>query len=207
MSQTPSSSTPETESTEPRTAVADSHHHPLGSGSARWEQKLAELDPWTENWVRPDVRYLKLSLLNTLIWGVFWVVLTAVPLLLRLAGVWSWPWMWLVVLLPALAVLSLVINLVLVPRRARARGFAEREDDLVIRSGVLWHQVTAVPYGRLQYVEVSTGPLENLFGLAKLELHTASASTDAKIVGLDRREAARLREALSTRGDQRLAGL
>ena len=71
----------------------------------------------------------------------------------------------------------------------------------------MWHRVTAVPYGRMQYVQVTNGPLEGLFGLAKLELKTASSQTNATIVGLSREDAARLREELSERGEQRLAGL
>ncbi len=39
-----------------------------------------------------------------------------------------------------------------------AHGWAEREDDLLIKRGRLWRSVTVVPYGRMQYVEVTSGP-------------------------------------------------
>jgi hypothetical protein len=50
----------------------------------------------------------------------------------------------------------------------------------------------------MQLVEVSAGPLERAFSLASVQLHTASASTDAKIPGLDPEQAAQLRDALAS---------
>jgi len=54
---------------------------------------------------------------------------------------------------------------------------------------------------------VNAGPLDRRFGLASVQLHTASASTDARIPGLDPEEAARLRDRLASRGEARAAGL
>jgi membrane protein YdbS with pleckstrin-like domain len=64
-----------------------------------------------------------------------------------------------------------------------------------------------VPYGRMQYVDISVGPIERSLGLCTLKLHTASAGTNATIPGLPADEGARLREQLSARGEARLAGL
>ena len=36
-----------------------------------------------------------------------------------------------------------------------------------------------MPYGRMQLVEVTSGPVERHFGLASVQLHTAAAATDA----------------------------
>ncbi|MDQ1293872.1 MAG: uncharacterized protein QG608_1754 [Actinomycetota bacterium] len=95
----------------------------------------------------------------------------------------------------------------IVGRQTAAWGYAEREDDLLVRHGVMWRTIVVVPYGRMQYVDVSAGPVERSFGLATVRLHTASASTDASIPGLPPQEAARLRDRLSSRGESRLAGL
>lgn len=95
----------------------------------------------------------------------------------------------------------------LIPRQVRAWGYAEREDDLLVRSGVLFRTLVVVPYGRMQYVDVQAGPLDRRFGIATVQLHTASAGTDAAIPGLVPAEAARLRERLASRGEARLAGL
>ena len=95
----------------------------------------------------------------------------------------------------------------LVGRQVPAWGYAERDDDLLVRHGLLFRKLVVVPYGRMQYVDVKAGPLERRLGIATLQLHTASASTDAVIPGLPPQEAARLRDRLAARGEARLAGL
>ena len=92
-------------------------------------------------------------------------------------------------------------------RQVRALGYAEREDDLLVRKGIVYRSLVVVPYGRMQYVDVSAGPVDRWFGLAAVQLHTASASSDASIPGLVPEEAARLRDRLARRGESRLAGL
>ncbi len=92
-------------------------------------------------------------------------------------------------------------------RLVLAHGWSEREDDLLVKRGRLWRSVTVVPYGRMQYVEVSSGPLARAFGIATVQLHTASPGTDAALSGVPAADAARLRDRLTSRGEARLAGL
>lgn len=94
-----------------------------------------------------------------------------------------------------------------VRRRFRSWGYAERADDLLVRRGVMFSRLSVVPYGRMQFVDVTAGPLERAFGLATVRLHTAAAATDARIPGLDRDEAARLRDLLAERGEAQAAGI
>jgi len=95
----------------------------------------------------------------------------------------------------------------LIPRQVRAIGYAERADDLLIRKGILVRSMVVVPYGRMQYVDVEAGPLARAFGIASVQLHTASQITGAVINGLSPVEATRLRDQLASRGEARLAGL
>jgi membrane protein YdbS with pleckstrin-like domain len=95
----------------------------------------------------------------------------------------------------------------LLARNWRSWRYAERADDLLISRGVLWREETVVPYGRMQLVEVTSGPVGRRFGLAALQLHTAAAATDACIPGLDPAEAERLRDRLTELGEARSAGL
>jgi membrane protein YdbS with pleckstrin-like domain len=95
----------------------------------------------------------------------------------------------------------------LLQRRVRAWAFCERADDLLVRRGLLVQRLSLVPYGRMQFVDVSSGPLERALGLATLRLHTAAAASDARVPGLPREEAERLRDQLSTLGGAQLAGL
>jgi membrane protein YdbS with pleckstrin-like domain len=94
-----------------------------------------------------------------------------------------------------------------VGRRFRSWGYAEREDDLLVRRGVMFARLSVVPYGRMQFIDVTAGPLERVFGLATVRLHTAAAATDARIPGLAREEAARLRDRLAELGEAQAAGL
>ncbi|WP_331271922.1 PH domain-containing protein [Motilibacter aurantiacus] len=96
---------------------------------------------------------------------------------------------------------------VVVGRQVAAWGYAERDDDLLLRNGVLFRRLVVVPYGRMQFVDVTAGPLDRAAGVARVQLHTASATTDASIPGLTPAEAARLRDRLAARGEARAAGL
>jgi membrane protein YdbS with pleckstrin-like domain len=92
-------------------------------------------------------------------------------------------------------------------RRARAWRFQEREDDLVVSRGVLIQRLSVVPYGRMQYVEVTRGPFERIFGLSTVRMHTAAFASDARVPGLDPAQATRLRDQLAALGEARAAGL
>lgn len=107
----------------------------------------------------------------------------------------------------AVALVLLGLLLLSVDRRWHAWGYLEREDDLVVRRGVIVQRTSVVPYGRMQYVDVTAGPLDRRFGLATVTLHTAAAATDAFVPGLLADEAARLRDRLASLGEARQAGL
>ncbi len=95
----------------------------------------------------------------------------------------------------------------LVPRQVRAMGYALLDDHLLWRTGIMFRQISVIPYGRMQFVDTSQGPLARRLGIAEVKLHTASASTDATINGLPVAEAEHLRQVLAERGEQRMAGL
>jgi uncharacterized protein len=123
------------------------------------------------------------------------------------AAVWytlRWPQVWTVL---AVLNVAIVLRLAFVPRSLRSWGYAERADDLLVRHGLLYRRLSIVPYGRMQFVDVTAGPLERLLGLATVQLHTAAAATDARIPGLTAAEAARLRDRLAALGEARAEGL
>ena len=95
----------------------------------------------------------------------------------------------------------------LIGRRVRSFGYAERADDLLVTSGIMFRRLVIVPYGRMQLVDITAGPIDRRLGLATVQLHTAAASTDATIPGLPPAEATGLRDRLASLGEQRSAGL
>jgi membrane protein YdbS with pleckstrin-like domain len=92
-------------------------------------------------------------------------------------------------------------------RRVAAWGFAERHEDLMVRRGVMIRRLSVIPYGRMQFIDVTAGPLERSVGLATLRMHTAAAASDARIPGLESDLAARLRDQLAALGQAQAAGL
>jgi membrane protein YdbS with pleckstrin-like domain len=68
-------------------------------------------------------------------------------------------------------------------------------------------RLSVVPYGRMQFVEVTAGPVERIFHLSTVKLHTAAAASDARIPGLEVEEAARLRDRLTELGEAMAAGM
>jgi membrane protein YdbS with pleckstrin-like domain len=115
----------------------------------------------------------------------------------------SWLW-WVLV---GVIVIELVWGWWVIGRRVRSFGYLERSDDLLVRSGIMFQRVVVVPYGRMQLVEVAAGPLDRALGITTVQLHTASATSDAAIPGLEPDAAADLRDRLARLGEQRHAGL
>lgn len=135
-----------------------------------------------------------------------WTLSMLIPVLAAIALVVFLPAVWSVLILVALVVVWAWVAWV-IRRQVPAMGYAEREDDLLVKKGVMFRSITVVPYGRMQLVDVEAGPFDRKFGIAKVTLHTASANTDAVVSGLVPEEAARLRDRLASRGESRLAGL
>ncbi len=95
----------------------------------------------------------------------------------------------------------------LVSRQVSAISWVELEEEIVIRKGRLFRSLVSVPYGRLQYVDIQSGPLARAHGIASCEIHTASPESGGSIPGLPVDEAEALRTRLSARGETQRAGL
>ena len=160
---------------------------------------MEPFDPPGEPWVRVSPKLVTVRRIGLLL---FWVpVATAVTVVLALTALWA------AVVCALVAVVLLAWAWVVVGRAVRAWGYAERADDLLVTRGVLRRQLVVVPYGRMQFVDVTAGPIDRQLGLATVQLHTAAAATDASIPGLVPSEAARLRDRLAARGQASAAGI
>lgn len=113
-------------------------------------------------------------------------------------------WVYALEVVPAVL---LIWRLWLIPRQVRAWGYAEGEKDLYIRRGVMFKKMWAVPYGRMQFVDVEQGPIERMFDIASVSLKTASMASNASIPALPKAEANRIRAILTERGEALRAGL
>lgn len=80
-------------------------------------------------------------------------------------------------------------------RRWRRWGYHMGADAIRIASGWLVRRETIVPFVRVQHIDVSRGPLERAFGVARLTLHTAgSYNSTVALPGLALADAERIRE-------------
>ncbi|RFA18569.1 PH domain-containing protein [Subtercola boreus] len=150
-------------------------------------------------WRRVSPRYVGIEIAGSFVTGV---VLAAISLFfVYVFGAWFGWWM----LGVSLAIM--LVLLVVAPRRARAIGFQLREDDLLFRRGIMFFRIVAVPYGRMQLIDVNRGPLGRALGLSDLKFVTAAAATGVVIPGLPEAEADELRDRLVALAESRRSGL
>ncbi|MEB4614420.1 PH domain-containing protein [Leucobacter sp. M11] len=114
------------------------------------------------------------------------------------------PW-----LLPAFAAgaLALFVYALFGIRRVRAIGYQLRQDDLLFRRGIMFSRTVAVPYGRMQLIDIQRGPLLRALGLTNLKFVTAAAATDVVLPGLVDADASELRDRLVALAETRRSGL
>ncbi|MFY1637791.1 PH domain-containing protein [Solwaraspora sp. WMMB335] len=173
----------------------------MSEASAAPAEPISPLEPWpgTVQW-QPVSR--------DLVWVELIRLAIGMGLLLLALGVgWAITGFWLVGVGFAAAVLLTVLRTVATIRAVFAWGYAERDNDLLVRHGLLVRRLSIVPYARMQFVDVSAGPLERAFDLATVQLHTAAAASDARVPGLRPAEASRLRDRLTALGEDRAEGL
>ncbi len=150
-------------------------------------------------WHQLARQYVWVQLIST---GVFALIVLAAVLLVTL--LWGQWWAW----IPGGIFLGILLwTMIITPRQARAYGYQLRRDDLVFRRGILWQRVVAVPYGRMQLIDITHGPLDRGFGIAQLKLVTAAASTGVVIPGLKQDAAEKLRDTLVDVAEARRTGL
>ena len=156
----------------------------------------------SSNWIGVDPKYLTEALVATGGFVIIPIAVTSVPLWVGDETLSRVSWYPLAVMIVIAAV-----AIALTPRRVRAIGYQLRSDDLVFRRGIMYRRQVAVPYGRLQLVDISRGPISRLLGLSELRLVTAAASTGVTIPGLRKEVAEDLRNHLISVAETRRAGL
>lgn len=150
-------------------------------------------------WHQISPKYVTVQLIST---GSFLLVVIAATLVLGLLMHQLWAW------IPG-GILTVILawTLAILPRQARAIGYQLRADDLVFRRGILWQRFVAVPYGRMQLIDITHGPLDRGFGIAQLKFVTAAAATGVVIPGLAQTTAETLRDHLVEVAESRRTGL
>lgn len=182
-------------------AMQSSFERPRLEGMTETEQPATEQAETEPNWQRVSTSYAWADLaVNMLL--ILAVVAVAVLVAIfaddRPAFIWA---------IFAAVTAFFILNAVLAFRRVKAIGYVLRDDDLLFRRGILFERIIAVPYGRLQLVDVTRGPLLRALGLATLKFVTASVSTGVNLPGLPLAEAEALRDRLVELAETRRSGL
>lgn len=150
-------------------------------------------------WHQISPKYVRVQFIST---GSILLIVIAATLVLTLLMHQWWAW------IPGGVLTAILVwTLAILPRQARAIGYQLREDDLVFRRGILWQRFVAVPYGRMQLIDITHGPLDRGFGIAQLKFVTAAATTGVVIPGLEQSTAEALRDHLVTVAESRRTGL
>lgn len=149
-------------------------------------------------WTRISPRYIWPQVAGVALWGLVTAALSA----------FTWftgePWAY---ALTAAILVAAILVAAFTPRRIRAIGYQLRDDDLLVRRGILFVRFVAVPYGRMQLIDVNRGPVVRALGLSDLQFVTAAAASAVTIPGLPADEAERLRDRLVELAESRRAGL
>jgi len=140
-----------------------------------------------------------------------WVELTsaAIVVIVMLAictGLWLLK-LWIPLAILAVFALGSIVQLAVIPRRVRSIGYQLRDDDLLFRRGIMWQRFVAVPYGRMQLIDINRGPIARALGLSELKFVTAAAAAGVTLPGLRAEDADELRDRLVALAESRRAGL
>jgi uncharacterized protein len=156
------------------------------------------IDPVPGDWRRVSPRYVWVDLVGS-ISGLVATAASTIPF-------WATQWVWLLAI-PAVVFVIAIVIAAFTPRRVRSIGYRLRDDDLLVRRGIMFQRFAAVPYGRMQLVDINRGPLARALGLAELKLVTAASASNITVPGLPMADAEHLRDRLVELAESRRAGL
>ncbi len=126
-----------------------------------------------------EKNYQYLSSLKSFIY-----IFTTAILYFGTTKLWSWPGEFNIYFFCLLLLFALIFGLYSYII-FRHKGYLVREKDISYKSGYIYNQSTIIPYNRIQHTEISQGPLDRMFGLARLKIFTAGGSqSDLEIPGI-----------------------
>lgn len=157
---------------------------------------------YIDNLVQVSPKLIKVRTLENLPWWIFFILLASgihiaiimleLPPALHLITLTIWPFV--------------LFSIILLPRRVRAIGYVIRENDVVLRTGLLIRKLNIVPFGRVQEINIHEGFWERRYGLSTITLKTAS-EVSLSVPGLSKSESDQIRDLVTREADQKMAAL
>lgn len=141
-----------------------------------------------------DRAFLKVEYISSLIFFGFLFFVIFIFVMLASSEV-----RWVKILVASLWLFWFMLSLLLVKKNYDIAGYAIRQHDIVHRKGVVFRNLTTIPFNRIQHCEISEGPVEKLFELSTLKVFTAGGATSDLAIGGIRKEEAQLIKEFITR--------
>ena len=128
-------------------------------------------------------------------WGIFAIVLAIIEFAFLRAILNRDTWIPFITPLICLGFAS--ISWSIANKQYAAWTYQLRSHDLVMSHGILWKSRRCIARGRVQHIDINSGPLDRRFGLVQVSIYVAGAlGSVGSIPGLTPADAERLREAI-----------
>lgn len=140
-------------------------------------------------WKPLQSSYRRLLLLSTALWCAIFIagITIAIPVVPLPT--------WIPLLAYVIVIAFTLLQLLFIVKGFPYKGYGLRMHDILYKSGWLYKKQIAVPFNRIQHVDIRQGVFERAFGLSKLNIYTAGGQgSDITIPGLMDEEAQRLKE-------------
>lgn len=95
---------------------------------------------------------------------------------------------WVTIICAIIMILEIIETIVSPLFRYQRYAYGLTDEEVQIKEGYLFLTHTIVPISRLHKIEISSGPLDRLFGLAKVEITTAGGDVTIKFLEKDKAE-------------------
>jgi len=92
---------------------------------------------------------------------------------------------WVTIIIMILEIIETIVSPLF---RYQRYAYGLTDEEVQIKEGYLFLTHTIVPISRLHKIEISSGPLDRLFGLAKVEITTAGGDVTIKFLEKDKAE-------------------
>lgn len=155
--------------------------------------KTTATDPIEELYYEPvSPKYRSVQIVGAVIAYVMLSVLALLLLLIEIS--------WCYIAAEIIIIVSFVINLTILRKAYRFKGYALREHDVTYRNGVIFPKITTVPLSRIQQVSISQNPVSKFFGLCTIDVvNGAQGLSSLAIHGLTKEKAENIKNVITQR--------
>lgn len=148
-----------------------------------------------DQWIPVSPTLLKAKTRALIIGTAVFLVLGIIPFLI-------WKLLWLLAI-PAVVIVFALVRVAVNYFVVQNTAYQVRTDEILVRTGALSRATIALPFGRIQRVDLNEGPIDSQFNLAQLTFESAASSGAISIPGMPVAEAKQLRDSILASAETR----